>query len=354
MPTVLKTKNSVTTTVSPTSLAQGELAVNITDKKMWVGNAATTPVQILGAGATNRAGGSNTQVQYNSSGDLAGSANMVFDGSTLTTLNTAYTGTLTGGTGVVNLGSGQFYKDASGNVGVGVTPSAWSSGVAAYQTISGYGLSQYGLSQNSYYNGGWKYISTGTALLYQHNTDFIWYAADSGTAGNSFSYTQVMSVNKGKTLALQGATIQTGTGITFPASQNASSDANTLDDYEEGQFSPTVGSGFSSVTYSTQTGQYVKIGALIYYECILVFSGTRTSSRFEVANLPFTSSSIDAQGGYWVYSGGNLSLTYLPSVYIPPNSSYFALYTTAGASVSGTDFNTGTNVTVRFAGCYRV
>ncbi len=33
--------------------------------------------------------------------------------------NLAYTGTLTGGTGVVNLGSGQFYKDASGNVGIG-------------------------------------------------------------------------------------------------------------------------------------------------------------------------------------------------------------------------------------------
>jgi hypothetical protein len=33
--------------------------------------------------------------------------------------NFSYTGTLTGGTGVVNLGSGQFYKDASGNVGIG-------------------------------------------------------------------------------------------------------------------------------------------------------------------------------------------------------------------------------------------
>jgi hypothetical protein len=67
------------------------------------------------------AAGSNTQVQFNSSGALAGSANMTFDGSTLTTLNSAYTGTLTGGTGVVNLGSGQFYKDASGNVGIGTT-----------------------------------------------------------------------------------------------------------------------------------------------------------------------------------------------------------------------------------------
>jgi hypothetical protein len=94
MPTILKTKNSVTTTVVPTTLQQGELAVNITDRKMWVGNAATTPVQLFGAGA---------------------------DGSFV---NLAYTGTLTGGTGIVNLGSGQFYKDASGNIGLGVTTPA--------------------------------------------------------------------------------------------------------------------------------------------------------------------------------------------------------------------------------------
>ena len=35
--------------------------------------------------------------------------------------NLSYTGTLTGGTGVVNIGSGQVYKDASGNVGIGTT-----------------------------------------------------------------------------------------------------------------------------------------------------------------------------------------------------------------------------------------
>jgi hypothetical protein len=54
-------------------------------------------------------------------GLLQDDADLTFDGSTLTTLNSAYTGTLTGGTGVVNLGSGQFYKDASGNVGVGTS-----------------------------------------------------------------------------------------------------------------------------------------------------------------------------------------------------------------------------------------
>jgi hypothetical protein len=40
---------------------------------------------------------------------------------TQSTTNLAYTGTLTGGTGVVNIGSGQIYKDASGNVGIGTS-----------------------------------------------------------------------------------------------------------------------------------------------------------------------------------------------------------------------------------------
>lgn len=52
MPTTIKLKNSVTTTSTPTSLVQGEVAINITDKKVWVGNAATTPIQLLGDGGS--------------------------------------------------------------------------------------------------------------------------------------------------------------------------------------------------------------------------------------------------------------------------------------------------------------
>ena len=51
MATTIKLKNSVTATNAPSSLVQGEVAINITDKKVWVGNAATTPIQLLGGGA---------------------------------------------------------------------------------------------------------------------------------------------------------------------------------------------------------------------------------------------------------------------------------------------------------------
>lgn len=55
MATTIKLKNSVTTTAVPSTLAQGEVAVNITDKKIWVGNAASSPVQLVGAGSTDLA-----------------------------------------------------------------------------------------------------------------------------------------------------------------------------------------------------------------------------------------------------------------------------------------------------------
>jgi len=51
--------------------------------------------------------------------------------------NPTYTGALTGGTGVVNLGSGQFYKDASGNVGIGTASPRSPGGGAAGLTLNG-------------------------------------------------------------------------------------------------------------------------------------------------------------------------------------------------------------------------
>jgi hypothetical protein len=53
MATTVKLKNSVTTTAAPSSLVQGEVAVNITDKKVWVGNAASGVVQLVGPGSTD-------------------------------------------------------------------------------------------------------------------------------------------------------------------------------------------------------------------------------------------------------------------------------------------------------------
>ena len=62
-------------------------------------------------------------------------------------------------------------------------------------------------------------------------------------------------------MGVGGATpAASGSGITFPATQSASTDANTLDDYEEGDYTPTIIDGITGVSYSTQTGRYTKVG----------------------------------------------------------------------------------------------
>jgi hypothetical protein len=69
-------------------------------------------------------------------------------------VNLAYTGTLTGGTGIVNLGSGQVYKDASGNVGIGTSSPVdklnVSDGTATFEfkPLSGSGVGYFGMRTN--------------------------------------------------------------------------------------------------------------------------------------------------------------------------------------------------------------
>lgn len=112
---------------------------------------------------------------------------------------------------------------------------------------------------------------------------------NAGTGG------EVGRFNKNGVLSLAGAsTTATGVGIAFPATQSASTDANTLDDYEEGTWTPTF-TNLGTVTI-IQTPRYVKVGPLVW--CYLAFTVTSTptanSSRF---TIPFTSATYS--GGTW-------------------------------------------------------
>jgi hypothetical protein len=84
-------------------------------------------------------------------------------------------------------------------------------------------------------------------------------------------------------------------GVRFPASQAASANANTLDDYEEGSWTPVIGGagGTSGQTYSAQNGRYVKVGKLVmaHFAVALTAKGTITGN-VEIQGLPFTVDSV--------------------------------------------------------------
>jgi hypothetical protein len=82
-----------------------------------------------------------------------------------------------------------------------------------------------------------------------------------------------------------------GGGIQFPATQIASADANTLDDYEEGTWTPTVqGTTTAGVaTYGTRIGKYTKIGNTVNIMCSLSWTAHTGSGNTLVGGLPFAS-----------------------------------------------------------------
>ncbi len=77
--------------------------------------------------------------------------------------------------------------------------------------------------------------------------------------------------------------------VKFPATQNPSTDPNTLDDYEEGTWTPNVG---GTATYSSQIGTYTKIGRSVSCGLYLDINVIGTGATGLVYGLPFTSASF--------------------------------------------------------------
>jgi len=83
-----------------------------------------------------------------------------------------------------------------------------------------------------------------------------------------------------------------GSGITFPATASSSTDANTLDDYEEGTFTPTI-AGNGSSPNQVCSGTYTKTGRYVFCTARVVVGASSTMSEWTGINgLPFTSANI--------------------------------------------------------------
>ena len=307
------------------------------------------------------AGGSNTQVQYNSSGVLAGSSNMTFDGTSLTlggnptlsggtangvlylngskvatsgsaltfdgtnlsllpsgysvfgassseqmrltstglgigtsspvyTLDVSSTGTSIGGriqtnqigaylsfldngglNGYVRVGSinnslvmlsGNNVNatlDSSGNLGLGVTPSAWNSAYKAFQNaggaLVGVGTGEQALLNNAYIaaSGNYTYTNSAAASRYSLSAGaHYWFTASSGTAGNAITFSQAMTLNASGSLLVGYTTAQSYGG------------QPPISELYQASIGNTDADGGTQALYSTSTFGVDKGAATVY------------------------------------------------------------------------------------------
>jgi hypothetical protein len=223
-----------------------------------------------------------------------------------------------------------------GNLGVNVTPNTWTLGSAV--SVGDVGSSIFGfngynsMTAGTYYNSGWKYSnSTNKPTVFAGGDGvFNWYVAPVGTTGNAATLTSILNLNANGVLALNGAnTVATGVGIAFPGTQSASTDPNTLDDYEEGTWTPNDASG-AGLTLTVNSAAYVKIGKMVYITCSVTYPSTGSGAGAQIGGMPFTVESGTSTNGYWGgitrYTGNSVVVMAATS----PSSTTFALYIGSG------------------------
>ena len=288
-----------------------------------------------GTGIQNTASGANA-LQNNS----VGSANVAVGQGAMFTSTTASDNTAIGtsalffnDTGASNTALGRYTlvsnTTASNNTAVGYQAGYLSTGI---------GNQFFGYSSGSAVTTGAKNVILGS---------YTGSAAPISVTGSNFVVLSdgdgniVASTKTAQTFALPGGTLSSGTGIAFPATQSASSDANTLDDYEEGTWTPAN----PQVTLTVTSAVYTKIGRCVNFECRVAWPANADVTDASITGLPFTPSGQDYPVTVYSNSGSGAS------AYIPGSAVINLATINQSAAITNT---TLAGVTLRITGFYFV
>lgn len=146
-----------------------------------------------------------------------------------------------------------------------------------------------------------------------------------------------------------------GAGITFPATQSASSDANTLDDYEEGTWTPDLG---GNTTYTLREGKYTKIGNLVYVVGVIIVGTLGTGSATTLSGLPFVTGSQAGRYAGSIAFFSSLAVNAINLIVFNDNSQStlkFSTVTSSGTGVTSDGASVfGNSTHIQFSMTYRV
>ena len=176
---------------------------------------------------------------------------------------------------------------------------------------------------------------------------------ESPTANQIMLQTTTTGSNTVKFSVDEDGEIFTNSGVYF----GAVADANLLDDYEEGTWTPTYttdGTGFGAITHDIQDGKYTKIGRTVTLTCRLRTSSVThgsVSGSLSVSGAPFTPASGSGLNLYWVGFNSSFQSSQAPNVVRVSegitNMELYELPSAGGYSfndaLAGTDLATGSN-----------
>ena len=128
-------------------------------------------------------------------------------------------------------------------------------------------------------------------------------------------------------------------GVVIGATSNT--DGNTLEDYEEGTWTPDMG---GNTTYYARTGEYTKVGNTVFVRGQVSINAIGTGSASKISGLPFTSKTTvngNPAGvlGISYYSGLAISINYI-SGYVESNGTGIDISANAGNNTT-VQYNTG-------------
>jgi hypothetical protein len=253
-----------------------------------------------GAGASKTTGGNNTFVGTSSGGSATTGTGNTFIGVNDSTNGAGFAvttgskntiiGGFTGNQGGLDIrtasnfivlsdgdGNPRMHSDGTGNIIVGVGAE---NGQLTVRNTSGGKATIAALATNT---GGANYGIDSVSFATAANTAAL-YRGFSGTGSPS----QVFQINGAGNIDLFGGNIQ------FPATQSASANANTLDDYEEGSWTPTLSGTSGSITVSS-TALYTKIGNLVTITAGIGWSSSTLAGQITIGGFPFA---VNSAAGY--------------------------------------------------------
>jgi hypothetical protein len=171
--------------------------------------------------------------------------------------------------------------------------------------------------------------------------------------------TLTLPASTGTVLITNGSGIASVNGIQFPATQSASADANTLDDYEEGTWTPVLTASTSgTITTTDRSGTYTKVGNIVTVQGYFnVASVSSPVGDFRVGGLPFTINATHGYGSAAMLPYGFANTTAVTAYYVLQNSN--VTYFTVRGFLNGSQViqianNVQTNTGMQFTVTYQV